>query len=128
MTIGTIDSALICLHTSMPSIPGNIMSSKTKSGGVARKISITSSPRPTKSTSMPSPVKTIASISARSWSSSTTIIKVISCRAPTNSSRALGLELMNQLSRPCWQASSEQLPYRSQTVRHIRQALILCRL
>src|SRR3984885_6118559 len=72
MTIGTPDSARICRQTSIPSIPGSIRSSSTRSGLDSRNTSIALSPSATKVGSNPSPRKTIPSISARAASSSTT--------------------------------------------------------
>src|SRR6202050_4168032 len=72
MTIGTPDSVLIWRQTSMPSTPGSIRSSRTRSGCVSRNASIALSPSATNVGSNPSPRSMMPSISERAASSSTT--------------------------------------------------------
>src|SRR4051795_6636260 len=72
MTIGVPLSALICRQTSMPSVPGSIRSSRTRSGLVARNADSARSPSATNEGSKPSVRRTMPSISASAGSSSTT--------------------------------------------------------
>ena len=72
MTIGTPDSARICRHTSMPSRPGSIRSSSTRSGSVSRNAPAPCPRRRRTTGSKPSPRSTMPSISASAGSSSTT--------------------------------------------------------
>src|SRR5438270_1846715 len=72
MTIGVPLSARICRHTSMPSVPGSIRSSNTRSGLVARNADSARSPSATNDGSKPSVRRTMPSISASAGSSSTT--------------------------------------------------------
>ena len=64
--------ARISLHTSMPSRPGSIRSSNTKSGRAVRNASNAPFPSPQNIGSKPSPRSTMPSISASAVSSSTT--------------------------------------------------------
>src|SRR5690554_971362 len=75
MTIGTPDSRRICRHTSIPSLPGSMRSSSTRSGFDSRKASSASSPWAQKTGSKPSERSTMPIISARATSSSTTRIR-----------------------------------------------------
>src|SRR5690625_3403854 len=59
-------------HISIPSTPGNIRSSNTRSGLVERNVSSAAAPSPTVSVTNPSACRTIPIISARAASSSTT--------------------------------------------------------
>jgi hypothetical protein len=72
ITIGTPDSARIALQTSIPLIPGNIRSSRTRSGLSSRSAGNARLPSATTAVSKPSPRNTMVSISARAGSSSTT--------------------------------------------------------
>src|SRR4051794_32416621 len=72
MTIGVPLSERICRQTSIPSVPGSIRSSRTRSGLVARKAAIARSPSATNDGSKPSVRRTMPSISASAGSSSTT--------------------------------------------------------
>ena len=77
MTIGTPDSARIWRQTSMPSMPGSIRSSSTRSGWSSRKAASAWSPSATMATSKPSLRSTMPSISASAGSSSTTSTRLL---------------------------------------------------
>src|SRR4051794_18911469 len=72
MTIRTPDAPRICRHTSLPSLPGSMRSSRTRSGWVARNTPSASSPSSQNTGSKPSDRSTMPIISASAVSSSTT--------------------------------------------------------
>src|SRR6476659_5693911 len=72
MTIGVPLSARIWRQTSIPSVPGSIRSSSTRSGFVARNADSARSPSATNDGAKPSVRRTMPSISASAGSSSTT--------------------------------------------------------
>src|SRR5699024_6236962 len=79
ITIGTPLSAWISRHTSMPSLPGSITSSKTRSGEESRKAAKARSHRSQKTASKRSERRTMPIISASAVSSSTTTTRPFIC-------------------------------------------------